>query len=173
MVVSPSDDVAIWVNPVPPAFPIKMPSAVTEERPVPPRLDASVPVHPGVKVCALPLEVTRSVMFVSVEVANVWVLAVRPFSKVSPVPPLPQSVPVPLMTPFVSTCKHCVAPVIPESVSVPPRVTFPVTARVPPREVFPVIVSDEPEILVADTVPPERFVAVSLVALELDERPRV
>lgn len=37
---------------------------------------------------------------------------------VTPPAPVPQSLPVPLTTPEVFTCKHCVEPVIPESVSV-------------------------------------------------------
>jgi hypothetical protein len=34
-----------------------------------------------------------------------------------PPPPLPQSDPVPVTTPVVLTCKHCVAPVIPANVT--------------------------------------------------------
>ena len=83
------------MKPVPEEFPMSRPLAATEEIPVPPRVLASVPVHPGVKVWVLPVEVTVRVMFVSVDVANVCVFEVSPLRSVSPVPPLPQSTPVP------------------------------------------------------------------------------
>ena len=60
------------------------------EAPVPPRVIASVPLHPGVKVCVLPEESMVSVRFVSLEVANVCVDAESPLSEVSP-PPAPAS----------------------------------------------------------------------------------
>lgn len=51
-------------------------------------------------------------------------------------PPEPQSTPVPVTTPFVSTCKHCVEPLIPEIVSCD-VVALPVNAR-PNPDKFPV-----------------------------------
>ena len=67
--------------------------------PVPPRVVASAPFHPGVKVWVEPDEVIAKVMFASVPVANVCVEVERPFNEVSPAVPLAMMLVV-LMTPF-------------------------------------------------------------------------
>jgi hypothetical protein len=45
--------------------------------------------------------------------------------------PVPQSAPVPEITPELFTCKHCVEPVMPERVTVPERVAEPIVGEVP------------------------------------------
>ena len=77
--------VAVCVH-VFPAPPIKSWLLVTVPSPVPPRVPASVPVHPGLNVWRLfPVVLTVSVMLVSLEVPNVWVTAVAPLNEVIPV----------------------------------------------------------------------------------------
>lgn len=73
LVEIPSDDVASCCQPPPAYEPRSIPAAVGDEMPVPPLPAARVPVHPGVKVCVLALEVMEMVMLVSVEVARVCV----------------------------------------------------------------------------------------------------
>jgi hypothetical protein len=56
--------------------------------PVPPRVGASAPVHPGVKVCVEPDDVIVRVIFASVPVAKFCVEVEIPLRDVRPDPPL-------------------------------------------------------------------------------------
>ena len=80
----PREEVAIWIM-VLPVEPMRMDDEAIDESPVPPRVAANVPSHCEVKVWVEPLEVMVRPMFVSDEVAKVWVAEVRPFSDVMPV----------------------------------------------------------------------------------------
>jgi len=105
---------------------MRTPAADTDERPVPPREAARVPVHAGVNVCVSPDEVMVSEILASDDVANVCVDPVceLEYCPLRPVIPPPAPASEPHSNRFVDAFHKSLSPE-PEQVASPPPVIVP------------------------------------------------